>query len=145
VSANPLLDTLKPTVEPPPGRANGWIYLNDLPTPPEVAEAVESSSKRRGNNAKQKQDLLERSKLEYYFAGQVVAYLRTPQGRAVVASSKMTQEEYDAAKARLSPTERANLTVDIPLPWNQALIPFYFPVEEVRREANDSEPSGAGH
>jgi hypothetical protein len=123
VSANPLLDTLKPTVEPLPGRANGWIYLNELPTPPEVAEAVEASSKRRGNNAKQKQDLLERSKLEYYFAGQVVAYLRTPQGRAVVATSKMTQDEYDAAKARLTSAERSKLISYVPSPWNEARIP----------------------
>ena len=31
-----------PTVEPPPGKENGWVYLADLPTPPRALNLVVS-------------------------------------------------------------------------------------------------------
>src|SRR5260370_14371527 len=96
--------------------------MKDLPTPPEVVEAVELCCQEKGNWGETRQEMEERFKLDYYYGGTVVAYLRTAQGLAIVATEDMTQAEYDAAKARLTPAERAKLRAAVPPVWNEALV-----------------------
>ena len=110
-----------PTVEPPLGKENGWVYLADLPTPPEVAEVMDAACKGQRFSEQERQELLERSKFEYYFAGKVVSFLETPRGLAIVASDDMPQTDYDAAKARLSPSDRAKLVATIPPYFNEPI------------------------
>jgi hypothetical protein len=123
----------KAHVEPTPAalrpRLGERVYVRELPTPPEVAEAVELCSKTKGKWGETRQEMEDRFKLEYYYGGTVVAYVYTAQGIAVVATEDMTQEEYDACKAQVTPAERSKLRAAVPPVWNEARIGFLESVE----------------
>jgi hypothetical protein len=106
-------------LRPRPGEP---IYVRELPTPPEVAEVVELYCIPRRSGVKERQEVQEQFNFDFYFSGKIAAYLRTPQGIAVVATDDMPQEEYDAAKAKLTPAERAKLIIFGVPEWNVARI-----------------------
>jgi hypothetical protein len=115
VHVEPTLVALRP-------RPGVRVYVRDLPTPPEVAEAVELCSKSLIKGGETRQEVEDRFKLEYYYGGRVVAYVYTAQGIAVVATEDMTQEEYDAAKAQVTSTERSRLCAAVPPVWNEPIL-----------------------
>jgi hypothetical protein len=88
--------------------------LKDLPTTPELSEALEVWRKHfclRKVPVWDEEEL----KLQYHFGGQDVACIRTPQGRAVLAAG--TSEEVAARLDQLTREERTRVTLVFPEPW----------------------------
>jgi hypothetical protein len=89
-----------------------------LPTPPELAHAVDAACQEQGvEGASYRRLATEEFKLQYYFGGQDVAYLETPAGRVVVAAGTLGLPDFDAAWQALSPEERLDAILVCPEPW----------------------------
>ena len=70
----------------PPTDPAGWIYVRDLPTPPELARLIETSCRERGFHRwwrrRWREWLTDDLKLRYLYAGKLVAYTTTDRGPA---------------------------------------------------------------
>lgn len=90
--------------------------LKNLKSHPVVDEAVEKACKRLGcRTAREKNSVEEELKLQYYFQGQDVALVTTPEGQAVVAAG--TLEEVSKSLNTLSQEERGRVTILYLPPW----------------------------
>jgi hypothetical protein len=100
-----------------PGRK--YQPLRDLPTPPELAAAIDEWHRYfRARTAKEKLRIEEELKLQYYFGGQDVMCLKTHEGRVVIASGVPGEGDLGRVLESLSPDERRRVSV-IPLdPWD---------------------------
>jgi len=88
--------------------------LNDLPTPPEIAEEVERCCKEYGWPRK---GTLDELKLQYYFGGQVIYTVRTSQGVVVVPIPQRLQNAEGVRDLLLAPEEREHACLDVPSVW----------------------------
>jgi hypothetical protein len=107
----------------------GWVYVKDLPTPPEVAEAVDSYCKHYGYRGKKRLEVEEQFKLSFYYGGKYVGYLRRPEGLAIFEAVG-TPEEYAAFKASLPPQDRQRLMLYAAPVWNESSIPTCWELNE---------------
>jgi hypothetical protein len=83
------------------------IRLRDLPTPPEVAEAVEEVCRTHGfRKARHRQRIEDDLKYCFYFGGVNTAVLPTPEGRIIVAVGDLRTEQFGRQLEQLSPEER---------------------------------------
>jgi hypothetical protein len=83
------------------------VLLRDLPLPPEVVPHLDAYCRRyRLRKPKERQEVEEELKLQYYFGGDYVLVLETREGGQVVAAGDVGSEEFGAQFESLSPTVR---------------------------------------
>lgn len=75
---------------PPTPTTGGWQYVRDLPTPPEVASLIDAKCRGHGRlwrwwNKRLLESATDDLKLQYHFAGKVVALMETDRGPVVIA------------------------------------------------------------
>jgi hypothetical protein len=99
-----------------------WVHLDDLPTAPELAEAIDAYCAHYGYRGEERRRVEEQFKLAFYYGGKTVGYLRTPRGIAV-CTAVATVEEYAAVKSRLSSQQRKEIMLYTASPWNEASLP----------------------
>jgi hypothetical protein len=93
--------------------------LSELAMPPEVAREAEAICKRYGyRKGRNRQEVEEELKLQYYYGGQHVAYLVTPAGLVVVAAGNIESEAFRKTLEGLSREEHQKLIIYSPSPWN---------------------------
>jgi hypothetical protein len=96
------------------------VRLADLPTPSEVAaEARRSYSKWWSWGGKSLAAVAEELKLQFYFGGKCINYVRGAEGLVVLAAGRSGSSDYqrqlDAIPAHLRP----KLILAIPCPWDE--------------------------
>ena len=100
---------------PPP------ISLNALELPPELKKYVEESCRGwRTGRAIFRKDTEWFVKLQVFFGGQDVAYMRKGDDLLVIAAGDMTSEAFDRTLAALSREERRQVTLYFPSRWNDS-------------------------
>jgi len=108
-------------------------HLRDLATPPEIAEYVKKQCAGLWFGRKKEQHRLEEElKLQYYFGGIYVGYLRTPEGGVVVAAGRSDGEVFWKQLEAL-PQEVRYRVVRFPPPiWNSEVSEWWtvFPYED---------------
>jgi hypothetical protein len=120
-----LLDQLEGHTEPsegggpPPPVDEGRPLrqsLRELALPPAVAQFARQWCQRLGLvGSKARQDVEERLKLQHYYGGRWVAYLRTDRGPVVVAvADSLDDPEFDRQLARLTSDERRAAVLESP-------------------------------
>lgn len=93
--------------------------LDDLPTPPEVAEAARQYIKKLGLFRKKTLKSIEDElKLQYYYGGWYIRCLPTKQGKVIVALDQGDEEECERQVQALSPEDRRESVVHVPSIWN---------------------------
>jgi hypothetical protein len=92
--------------------------LDDLPTPEEVASRAQRRARERGLRGRWRRELEEQLKLQYYFGGQCVSYLRGAGGIVVMAAGRSGSPEYQRQLAGVAAEQRARLVLAIPPRWN---------------------------
>src|SRR5262245_43706981 len=115
---------LPPEPEPPknpliPEKGPMRVKVRDLPTPPELAAEAKRYCKQLGTCWRK--DVLEAEdelKVQYYFGGQAVSYLRTKEGPVIVAAGYRDSDAYDQLLAFLPAEERRRVILDFPSKWN---------------------------
>jgi hypothetical protein len=106
------------TVQPPAEVRPMRQRLGDLPTPPEVAEEARQYCRRLGLFRRRCRDeVLEELKLQYYFGGQYIGYLRTDTGKVIVAAGAL-YDVFDRQLAFVSPEERRRVILYAPYRWH---------------------------
>jgi hypothetical protein len=91
------------------------IKLRELPMPPEVAEEARRYCKKLGLWRKRYiQDVEDELRLQYYFGGQTVVYLRSKDGPIVVAAGRVEDEAFGRQLDALPPGERRQVAYDFP-------------------------------
>ncbi len=96
-----------------------WRYLKDMEEPPELAEAIDRACREhRYRKPAERLRVAEEVKLHYFFGGQDVGFMRTPQGRVVVVVGAMNTEPFNAALACLTPEERGRVILYSPQAWD---------------------------
>jgi hypothetical protein len=90
--------------------------LRDLPTPPAVATFAQKWCGRVGLfGRKARQDLEERLKLQHYYGGTWIAYLRTDEGPVIVAAAdSLNDPSFDRQLSFLTADERRSAIIDSP-------------------------------
>jgi hypothetical protein len=102
--------------------------LADLPTPAEVADAVKRSYTRwRKLGGKSLATIEEELKLQYYYGGQSVNYLRTPRGIVVMAVGHCGTSDYRRQLDALPAELRPQLLLAIPSRWNDEVAEILTP------------------
>lgn len=75
-----------PETAPSVSDRSGWIFLRDLPVPPELAQVITERCRRYSFwERKLKRWEADEAKLQYHFGKKVVGLLQTPEGWAVVS------------------------------------------------------------
>jgi hypothetical protein len=99
-----------------------WVVLRGLPTPPEVAQAVQRRCRQLGLwRRKYVQEVEDELKFQYYYGGQYVAYLRTDEGPVVVAAGRLESEAFGHQLDALSPENRRAIHYNVPSVWNDEI------------------------
>jgi hypothetical protein len=82
--------------------------VRDLPLPPEVVAAAQSYCKHLGlSGSRSRRRVEEQMKLQHYYGGTWIAYLRTDEGPIVVAAAdSLDDPQFDQQLAVLTPDER---------------------------------------
>lgn len=94
------------------------VKLRELPTPAEVAVEVDRYCKKLGLTRKRyRQGVEDDLKLQYYFGGQYVGFLRTDEGPVVVASGQLESEEFDRQLDALPPEKRRCIILEPAFRW----------------------------
>jgi hypothetical protein len=104
-------------------RPGEWVYVRELPTPPQVAEAVASYCSRHRYSGRRKQEVEDQFKLAFYYGGRCIGSLQTSRGPAVVLSDLLTQEECTAVRRSLPEAERQALVYEVVSPWEDTPLP----------------------
>jgi hypothetical protein len=111
-----------PADAPPAGGAGGEpmrIKLRELPMPPEVAEEARRYCKKLGLwRRRYIQDVEDELRLQYYFGGQAVVYLRSKDGPIIVAAGRVEDEAFGRQLDALPPGERRQVAYDFPMAWS---------------------------
>ncbi|HUT94625.1 MAG TPA: transcription termination/antitermination NusG family protein [Thermoguttaceae bacterium] len=113
---DPLVSTAAPRVSVsnlvPQRRSQQDCVLDDLPTPPELRHATEAYCKREGIRRKRHRLWVEQQlKLRFYYGGQNVICVDTPEGRRIIAHGIPGSGELRSALERLSPQQRAKAVI----------------------------------
>jgi hypothetical protein len=127
-SVRPLLEGGQdggPSSSPPPALAPAVTpevkplrqRVRDLPLPPEVAAEAKRYCKYLGTSrAKDIREMEEQMKLQHYYGGKWIAYLRTDEGPVVVAAAKsLSDPVFDQQLSFLTPEERRRRIIDSPI------------------------------
>jgi hypothetical protein len=122
-----------PAGVPPGGGAGGEplrLKLRELPLPPEVAEEARKYCQQLGLwRRRYVQDVEDELRLQYYFGGQAVVYLRSKDGPIIVAAGRVADEAFGRQLDALPPGERRQVNYDFPSVWNdqvsQLRTPFW--------------------
>jgi hypothetical protein len=102
-----------------PTGPRGWVYLKDLVLPPEMQRQVEESCRRRWfRKAAERAWIGEWAKLCHFFGAQDIAYMRAPDGPAVIVAGDLTSEAFDTALAPLTREERCRVHLYTQDPWD---------------------------
>ncbi len=102
----------------------GWVFLNDLQLPPDMARHLDERFPRRWFGwGKRWRDDAERSlKLQHFYGGRAVAYLLTTEGGVVVAAADdFDSPEFRAAMNDLSRPEWCSMLRFYPFIWNDTV------------------------
>jgi hypothetical protein len=91
--------------------------LLTLPTTPELAREIDTTCAQLHTARKNRRFVEEEIKLQYYFGGQEVAYVRTRNGIAVVVSGRPDTSEVKDFLEKLSKEECAQVVIHYPDPW----------------------------
>jgi hypothetical protein len=114
------------------------VVLRKLPTPPEVAQAVQRRCRQLGFwRRKYVQEVEDELKFQYYYGGQYVAYLQTEEGPVVVAAGRLESETFGHQLDALSPENRRAIHYAVPTIWND-------PISELRTPFSDESPTPSG-
>jgi hypothetical protein len=91
--------------------------LRDLPLPPEVAAEAKQYCKRLGLwGAKSRREMEEHMKLQHYYGGTWIAYLRTDEGPVIVAAAaSLGDPVFDQQLSFLTAEERRRIIIDLPV------------------------------
>lgn len=110
-----------PTVPSPAEGEPARVRLRDLPTPPDVSEEAERWCKKYGRRGeKNRREVEERLKLQYYYGGRPVYLLDTPAGLVVIPITGRYKDTPDLRYVLLTPEERPRACLDTPSPWRDA-------------------------
>jgi hypothetical protein len=94
------------------------VRLRDLPTPAEVAAEAERWCKKYGSRGqKGRREMEEQLKLQYYYGGQPVYIVRTPDGPVVIPIPDRYKDTPDLRHVLLTPEERPHACLEIPPLW----------------------------
>jgi len=93
-------------------------HLDELSTPPEVADRVRRRAQQRGLRGRWLRELEEELKLQYYYGGLCVSYARTDRGIVVLAAGRSGSPEYQEQLAAVPAEQRLNLVLALPPRWN---------------------------
>jgi hypothetical protein len=115
----------------PPGPSEGKeeprrVRLRDLPTPPEVVEEMKRWRRKHGWGwgwgwKAHRQAAEEQFMLQYYFGGQEVFVLPTPEGTVVVPIPECYKDAYDLRSILFTPEERPHACMTVPEPWDDTV------------------------
>lgn len=98
------------------------VRLRELPTPPEVTAEAERCFRKYGwGRKKNRGELEERLKLQYYYCGQAIYVLHTPTGLVVIPIEERYQGTPGLRDVLLTPEERPQAVFDCPSPWYDAV------------------------
>ncbi len=127
----PLLEGGNEQVLPPPASPASSsaeeggplrVRLRDLPTPPEVIEEVEKwCRKYRLRGKKRRGDVEEEFKLQYYYGGQAIYTLPTPEGLVVIPIAERSRGTPGLRYILFSPEERSRVCHTVPSPWQDTV------------------------
>src|SRR5262245_44309600 len=97
----------------PDGSPSTWLYVADLPTPPEVVREVEELRKKMGWWwrwwwKKQIEEATQRRKCYHYFLAKQIVYKETPRGMLVMIAGEPGSDEVFAFRASVASEEREN-------------------------------------
>jgi hypothetical protein len=117
----------------PNGDPVTWVYLDELPTPAEVAAQVEQERRRYGWWwhwwwKKEITQVTRERKRMFYFPGKQLLYKRTPRGWLILAAAAPYAPEMDRVRESMSREERRGVSIDyVPDPSDEAtrLSSFY--------------------
>jgi hypothetical protein len=108
-----------PSPAPAPNDGPLRVALRALPTPSEVAAIVQKRCQELGVwRRKYVQEVEDEFKLQYYYGGRCVAYLRTSEGPVIVAAGRRDSDAFDRQLSYLTTEERYGAIRDWPSPWN---------------------------
>ena len=94
-------------------------FLKDLQLPPSLADEVDKSCRRRFfGRRRERREVEENIKLQYFFGGQDVAYVSTADGLVIVAAGDLESDSFGKALEALSADERRRVTLYSPGLWN---------------------------
>ncbi len=106
----------------PPEVARGEplrIKLRELPMPPELAEEARRYCKQLGIwRSKYVRPIEDDLKLQYYFGGQCVVWLRSKDGPILVAAGRQASEAFGRQLDALAPEERRRVCYSFPCVWD---------------------------
>lgn len=93
--------------------------LADLPVPPPVIDEMRRRSRQLGwRGRKALQDLEDELKLQYYYGGLCVNYLRTTQGIVVLAAGRSGSPAYQEQLQAIPAEQRPRLVLSLPPRFN---------------------------
>ncbi len=112
-----LAGAMKPPASAAPQPQPLRQLVRDLPLPPEVAAEAVRYGKRIGCwRAKHRRQLEEQMKLQHYYGGQWIAYLRSDEGPVVVAAAEdLSDPLFDQQLAALTAEERRGAIITSPV------------------------------
>ena len=88
-----------------------------LPDPPELVRMLDELLKDRPATPEARRYIMENWKLDYYFCGRHVIFIRRPQGREIVG----VDEEIPRRLAGLSPRDKKQVVYACTRPWVEEL------------------------
>lgn len=94
------------------------VRLRDLPTPPEVIGEAQQSCRKYGWN---RRDTEEQLKIQYYYGGQSIYVLRTPEGPVIIPVEERYKNLPGLRYMLLAPEERGQAVFDCPSPWQETV------------------------
>jgi hypothetical protein len=94
------------------------VRLRDLATPPEIIAEAERCCKKYGWLGKaRRREVVEQLKLQYYYGGQEIYLVRTPEGPVVVPIPERYRDTPGLRYVLLTPEERRRACLTCPSPW----------------------------
>jgi hypothetical protein len=118
MKANEEKVRVEPTAAAIGMRPGERVYVRELPTPTEVAEAVDSYCNRYRYTGKRRQEVEDQFKLAFYYGGRCIGSLQTARGSAIVLSDFLTPEECAEVRRSLPEAERQALVYEVVSRWN---------------------------
>jgi hypothetical protein len=127
----PLLESSRENPPPPPTppaapspaeRGPERVRLRDLPTPAEVVEEAEHYCRKYGwGGERNRREVEEQLKLQYYYGGQAVYILPTPEGPVVIPIAGRYKDMPDLRYVLLQPEERSRASYTVPSRWRDSV------------------------
>lgn len=104
----------RPATKRSPRRRSKYADLMGiLPDPPELVRMLEEALKDRPATPEARRYMMDEWKLDYYFCGLQVIFIRRPEGREIVG----VEEEIPKRLAALSPKDRKQVVYACTRPW----------------------------